>query len=203
MNGKLIVFEGVNEVGKSTLAASLYTNLFGRSIESELFAFPGNRVGTLGRHIYEMHHGAKRLGIDNINPTSLQLLHIAAHIDSVESLIIPALSKGKVVILDRFWWSTYVYGRATGANDKSLLQMIELECQHWGRWIPDIVFLVKREIPVTPLYDQADWDRIANLYEELANKETGKYPIERVRNDGPVDVAYTQVSRAVDLLLHG
>jgi thymidylate kinase len=200
MAGALIVFEGANEVGKSTLAAFLYTNLKLKGVPCDLLAFPGNENGTLGRHIYELHHGGIRFGVNRMEPTSLQLLHIAAHVDNIETAIVPALSAGRVVILDRFWWSAWVYGTAKGANARSLEQMVQIEHTHWGETRPSIVFLVRRRAPVTPLYDPVEWQQVARLYENLANRESGRYRIEPVDNDTTVDAAYSIVAQHVDAM---
>jgi thymidylate kinase len=201
MSGKLIVFEGANEVGKSTLAALLYTDLKTKGIDCELLAFPGNEDGTLGRHINDLHHGAVRFGVRQVQPTSLQLLHIAAHIDTIETRIVPAISANKVIILDRFWWSTWVYGMVHSANEQSLRMMLELERNHWGSVLPSIVFLVTRVAPLTPLYEKSAWQGIVALYSELAERERTGYPIEAVGNDRSLEKTYSQVSLSVKNLL--
>src|SRR5439155_12811025 len=93
----------------------------------EWVSFPGREIGTLGKLVYEIHHDAAKAGVKAIDPTSLQLLHIAAHIDAIEARILPALKQGRHVVLDRFWWSTLVYGIVNGANKRSLKAMIEVE----------------------------------------------------------------------------
>jgi thymidylate kinase len=197
MSGKLIVFEGANEVGKSTLAALLYTDLKTKGIECELLAFPGNEDGTLGRHINDLHHGAVRFGVRHIQPTSLQLLHVAAHIDAIETKIIPALSQGKVVVLDRFWWSTWVYGTAHSVSEQSLKLMLDIERSHWEMALPTVVFLMTRRIPLTPLYEMPAWRNIAALYDDLANRECPQYPIKTVSNDRSLEITYSEISRFV------
>ena len=82
--GRLIVFEGPDNVGKSTLAGHLTSRLCEAGIRCEQLAFPGNRPGSLGRLVYNLHHNASGLGFGKINATSLQMLHIAAHIDVIE-----------------------------------------------------------------------------------------------------------------------
>ena len=90
----------------------------------------------MGRLVYDLHHDADDLGLGEINPTSLQILHIAAHVDAIEERILPALRTGAWVVLDRFWWSTWVYGLAFGVPENSLETMIELELLHWGEVKP-------------------------------------------------------------------
>ncbi len=193
MTGKLIVFEGANEVGKSTLAALLFTDLRRRGVRCEHYAFPGNVAGTFGRHIYELHHGFRRFGINRINSTSLQMLHVAAHIDAIEDTIRPAIESGCVVLLDRFWWSTWVYGRASGADPTSIESVINIERHHWRDIRPSVVYLVKRKVPVTPLYDSGEWNKVADLYDGLAQREKGSCPVEVIGNDGPIDETFERL----------
>jgi dTMP kinase len=196
-SGKLIVFEGANEVGKSTLAALLYTSLKTKGVACDLFAFPGNVNGTLGRHVYELHHGAIRFGINRVDPTSLQVMHAAAHIDAIESTILPALTDDRIVILDRFWWSAWVYGTAHGAHERSLELIVQLEQSHWGVVRPAVIFLVTRQSPVTPMYEMTDWRKVANLYSSLARRERGNDHIKIIQNDGPLDVTFEAVAQVI------
>jgi dTMP kinase len=103
MEGKLIVFEGPDSVGKSTLCNSVFQIVQDAGHVATLESFPGKRDGSLGRLVYDLHHDLKRFGISKIDQTSLQLLHIAAHIDLIESIIKPKILQGCSAILDRFW----------------------------------------------------------------------------------------------------
>src|SRR3990172_5906938 len=118
--GNLYVFEGADGVGKSELSRRFFEHLTRSGIECEYLAFPGKDAGTLGKLIYDIHHESGRFGIHAISATSLQILHIAAHVDAIENRIIPALKAGRSVVLDRFWWSTEVYGIVAGAGKEIL-----------------------------------------------------------------------------------
>ena len=182
--GKLIVLEGPDGVGKSTLSERLTNRLRETGIVCEHLAFPGRQRGSLGSLVYDLHHEAPRLGLGDVNPTSLQLLHIAAHVDAIEGHILPALRAGTWVVLDRFWWSTWVYGTASGVPERSLEAMIELEQVHWAEVTPDVLFLVERESR-TP----DDGDGLQERYRELANREQSNLRVATLRNDSSVDEA--------------
>jgi thymidylate kinase len=122
--GKLLVFEGPDKTGKSSLAHGVTTWLEARGASPVLLGFPGNRPGTLGNLVYRVHHHPEDYGIRKLNPLSLQTLHIAAHIDAIEQVILPALRSGAWVVLDRFWWSTFVYGLAGNVDGRSLELLI-------------------------------------------------------------------------------
>ena len=143
--GKLIVFEGVDGVGKTTLSQNLAARLNDAGVSCEYLSFPGREHGSLGRLVYELHHNPSDLGVTDINLESLQIMHIAAHIDAIENRIIPAINAGRWIVLDRYWWSTWVYGGVLGISKRSLKAMIKLEQPHWKRIEPSVLFLVERE----------------------------------------------------------
>src|SRR5262249_34513872 len=127
---KLFVFEGVDGSGKTTLSRAFVQHLKALGYECDWLSFPGCENGTLGKHVYDIHHNRLDDPIRGVNSTSLQLLHIAAHIDTIERRILPALKQGRLLVLDRYWWSTLVYGIVAGANERSLKRMINIERLH-------------------------------------------------------------------------
>src|SRR5277367_194524 len=93
--GKLIVFEGPDGVGKSHLLGQTYKWLSDRGIHAVQASFPGNAENTLGQLVYDLHHAhSDRFQIPALNPLSLQVLHVAAHIDEIERVIRPAINGG-------------------------------------------------------------------------------------------------------------
>ena len=197
--GKLIVFEGVDGVGKSTLAQSLVGRLKEFPIPSECAAFPGREPGTIGRVIYEIHHDPGRFGIEGLSPESLQALHIAAHLDAIARAILPAPNDGTWVILDRFWWSTWVYGCVSGANRSVLDAMIGVERMQWDGTQPDVLFLVER----TDAPTSHDGEEHGAAYRTLYGAERSRYPVRKVQNDGPVDDTVSEILTVVDELVGG
>lgn len=187
LKGKLIVFEGVDCVGKSTLAQHLANHLSLEGTPCKYVAFPGREPGTLGSHVYLLHHDQNRFGIKSISSTSLQLLHIAAHIDAIENIILPALVSGYYVVLDRFWWSTWVYGLKDGVAYSSLEKMLDLEINHWGQVLPALVFLIHRSKPFCDDISVEQLTELHLLYNELIKREVKRYRIEIINNDESVE----------------
>jgi len=113
-------------------------------------------------------------------------MHIAAHVDTIEHRIRPALVQGEDVVMDRFWWSTLVYGIEQGVPRSSLELMIELELSHWGDLQPDIVFLVTRAQPLLAEISQTRFDMLTREYLTLAARNTSTVLID---NNGSIPAA--------------
>ncbi len=196
VQGRLIVFEGVDGVGKSTLAEHLTSRLTEAGIPCRFLAFPGRESGTLGRLVYDLHHDAPGLAVGDVNSTSLQVLHIAAHIDAIERKILPSLSAGTWIVLDRFWWSTWVYGAAFGVPEGSLEAMIDLEKLHWGHVEPDVLFLVERD-EGNPNESEESREQVLGRYRELADREQPVTRVVTLRNACSIEGALRVVWNAV------
>ena len=178
--GELYVFEGPDGVGKTTLAIELRNFLAGREIACDLYEFPGRREGTLGKLVYNIHRNPNEFGLNHLDPTALQMMHVAAHVDAIENMILPSLHAGHAVILDRYWWSTWVYGSMYGARRSSLEQIIRLENQHWGKILPSKIFLVSRNsVALSKRENPA-----AEKYRQLAQQESSKYDVRLIENKG-------------------
>ena len=185
--GRLFVFEGPDGVGKTALATAFAEHLTARGADCEFMSFPGREDGTLGHLVYRLHHEPDFLGVKSIQPTSVQVLHVAAHIDAIETRILPALSIGRHVVLDRFWWSTWVYGVVAKANRQALRSMIRAERACWGAARPSAVFLITRVTSLREAEVAGCWQELCSEYRSLAQGERRRYPVNVVPNDITVE----------------
>lgn len=185
--GRLFVFEGPDGVGKTTLISHLRCKLEALDLLPITLSFPGNDLGTLGRLVYDLHHDSALLGVKRIPALSLQLMHVAAHIDAIDNQIVPSLHRGQFVLLDRFWWSTVAYGRLSGIREDCLQSMIQLEKTCWGSYKPAMVFLLDVELPHRPGEACKEWQSLRRLYIDLAEQECQEYPVSIINNSGPID----------------
>ena len=114
--GRLLVVEGPDGVGKTTVCRALAEDLLGRGHDVLQLSFPGKEPETVGELVYRVHHDDGPVRVRDISELAKQALHVAAHIDAIDRQIVPALEQGKTVLLDRFWWSAWVYGLVGGCN---------------------------------------------------------------------------------------
>ena len=191
--GRLIVFEGPDGVGKSTLSQAFVDRLKAMGLMCEHLSFPGKETGTVGRLVYDVHHNPAGYGLGKITATSLPL-HIAAHLDEIEQRIMPALSEGRWVILDRFWWSTWVYGCIDGVDRTTLDAIVEVERVHWHGIKPDALFLIDRS---NDSFDSEHRVQLREGYEDLYDSEKGRYPVQRVQNDDSIDESVDRLLAAL------
>ena len=171
--GRLIVFEGPDGVGKSTLAQALTNRLVAMGLSCEHLTFPGREEGTIGSLVYDVHHCPAEYGIGAITAASLQALHIAAHLDAIERRIIVALNEGRWVILDRFWWSTWAYGHVAAVDRATLDAMVQVERLHWCGVEPDALFLLDRH---NGSFDGDGRVQLRESYHLLYENEKSRYP---------------------------
>jgi thymidylate kinase len=188
---ELFVFEGPDGVGKSTVISAVEKHLRDAGVVCTRLSFPGNEPGTLGRHVYDLHHAPGRYGVEQMSPVSLQLLHIAAHIDAIERRILPLLRSGTTVLLDRYWWSTWVYGTVGGVPAAQLDAMLAVERHAWQGVQPASVFLLKRP-------DAARDPVLVEAYDRLAQREADCYPVVPLHNERSVDAT---VQNAVQIIM--
>ena len=118
--GFFITFEGGEGAGKSTQARRLATRLrtMGRAVT--LTREPGGSVGAEAIRALLVRGEA-----DRWSPVSETLLMYAARRDHIERTIAPALSRGEVVVCDRFLDSTRAYQGAGGGAPTSLISALE------------------------------------------------------------------------------
>ncbi len=103
MNGIFIAIEGIDGAGLSTQARLLYENLLMRGCKVVLTKEPTD--GLIGGLIKAALRGEWRT-----NPATLQLLFAADRSHHVNQQILPALKQGKIVITDRYKYSSIAYG---------------------------------------------------------------------------------------------
>ena len=101
--GGLVVFEGAEGVGKSTQVDLLLRRLTDAGIAAVSFREPGGTA--VGDRIREILLSPG----NEIAPAAEALLFMASRAELCAREIAPAIAAGKIVVLDRFFLSTYAY----------------------------------------------------------------------------------------------
>jgi dTMP kinase len=118
--GRFITFEGGEGAGKSTQAALLVRRLKTLALTIVQTREPGGSAGAeIIRHVL-LSGAAKPLG-----PETETVLFAAARVDHVNTVIVPALERGKWVVCDRFIDSTRVYQGVLGKVDPRIIRSLE------------------------------------------------------------------------------
>ena len=180
----LIIFEGLDGVGKTTLAYALVEKLRESSISCEYVTFHDEKERTLGRILPELYKDPDGFGLEGASPASIQALHVASHLDVIERRILPALNDSRWVVLDRSWWSAWAYGTVDQVDEELLEAIIGVEILKWGHISPLAVFVLERK---TTDIDSQKGIELQEAYAELIARERGKYPVVVINNDSSVD----------------
>jgi dTMP kinase len=151
--GVLVVLEGIDGSGKSTQAALLVEKLRGKGFDVVYFREPTR--GRWGRKIKK-----KALYSDSLSPQEELDLFLKDRKENVDKNLKPALSGRKIVILDRYYYSTIAYQGARGINIKRIRRMNEEFVIK-----PDLVFILDIS-PQKGLERIVDRQRKDKLFEE-------------------------------------
>ena len=137
--GRLLVFEGGEGSGKSTQLRRLSATLEGQHVAHVCLREPGGTP--LGTEV-------RRVLLDrasDITPRAEALLFMASRAQLVEREIRPALARGEVVLLDRFFLSTYAYQIAGHGLPEAEVRAANAFAT--GGLIPDLTLLL--DFPVS------------------------------------------------------
>jgi len=147
MPGRLIVFEGVEGAGKSTQLERLFARLEAAGRSCITLREPG---GTLLGNWIRDGVLAKDWAID---PRAEAHLFMASRAQLVATEIRPALERGALVLLDRFFLSTYAYqigGRGLGEEEVRIANRLAT-----GGLVPDLTLLF--ELPAKVGLSRAEY----------------------------------------------
>jgi dTMP kinase len=133
--GLFITFEGMDGSGKTTQIRRLAERLRGMGrVVLETAEPGGTRIGAqIRRTLLDSAH-------QELSPTAELLLYFASRAQNVDELIVPALQRGEVVLVDRFTDSTLVYqgcGRDLGSD--TVVALDRIACRGLK---PDLTLLV-------------------------------------------------------------
>lgn len=151
--GVLVALEGIDGAGKTTQATRL-RDLLG---QDGLFVV-ASKEPTNGRWGTQLRQSAQ---LGRLSPEEELELFIRDRREHVDTLIAPALESGKVVIVDRYYFSTMAYQGARGMNPKRIQELNESFAP-----MPDLLVLidVPPEVGLQRIRGRGDKE---NLFEGL------------------------------------
>ena len=130
-HGYLVVIEGIDGAGKSTLASNIYIRLIDKDIPAVLTFEPTD--GPWGRKLRLSLSATERL-----RPEEELGLFIRDRQEHIEKIIHPSLQQGKIVVCDRYYFSTMAYQGARGLDPEVIRKKNEAFAPR-----PDLVFLLE------------------------------------------------------------
>jgi dTMP kinase len=132
--GKLIVFEGTDGAGKTTMISKLVEFLSNKYGPANVLSIKqptdmSRKTKLFQKMMYSNNH-------DDIDYRAVQLLTMSDRIQHIHEVIEPALKEGKFIICDRYVYTSYVNMLARGYNNETWFIDV-------AKYIikPDVVFL--------------------------------------------------------------
>jgi dTMP kinase len=193
--GKFIVFEGLDGSGQSTQTKLLRDFLVKKGDKVILTKEP-TLDSVAGKKIRKVLDKKEK-----ISARKLQELFTQDRKKHLEKVIIPALKKGKIVISDRYFFSSFAYGTVSGLNLDWLIKIND------EFLLPDLTFLLKVSPKIclerikkrgkerTLFEEKEKLARVWKIYQILLNRFQNVYIIEGER-------AKEEVFSQIKTLLH-
>lgn len=200
--GFFISFEGGEGAGKSTQIRRLAERLQAAGHDVVVTREPGGSPGAEAIRELLVNGAA-----DRWSPVTETLLMYAARRDHVERVIRPALSRGAIVLCDRFADSTRAYQGAGGDAPASLIA--SLEDHVLGGTIPDLTLIL--DLPAEVGLQRAEarggaarfeskglafHERLRAGYLEIARREPDRCVV--IEANAEIDAVTAAISDAVD-----
>lgn len=166
MVGKLIVIEGIDGTGKSTQAKLLSEKLQKMGYDVVFGKEPTD--GEFGKKI----RAALTKGFKN--PLEETMLFALDRMQDVQNNIAPALMKNKVVVLDRYYFSSMAYQGSKGIDSEQIREINE-----WFSPVPDLLIILDADPSVSVKRINRERDTFENVeylnnVREIFLNETGK-----------------------------
>lgn len=160
----IIVLEGSDNSGKTTQANKLINLLIGLGYSAKLLREPGGTVlGEQLRDIVLSHE---------LSPETMALLFSASRRHMMETHVLPAVDRGDIVVLDRFWPSQFVYQEMNPIHNRILCKISSMDVDG------DVKILLSpignyEERPSSQLVNGPSQDSISLRYAKFVSSDSG------------------------------
>jgi dTMP kinase len=168
--GLLICIEGLDRSGKTTQSHLLVENLKSKGFEAVYTTEPSN--GEIGRFIrrYVLQRHKR------ISAHIEALLFAADRIDHVEREIKPMLNEGKIVVSDRYIYSSFAYQGAAGLDMRWIREI--------NRMVPEPDLAIYLEVPIEVIMERLKRKRGKSIMESREIQEKVREVYIKLVKDG-------------------
>jgi len=166
----LICIEGLDRSGKTTQSHLLVENLKSKGFEAVYTTEPSN--GEIGRFIrrYVLQRHKR------ISAHIEALLFAADRIDHVEREIKPMLNEGKIVVSDRYIYSSFAYQGAAGLDMRWIREI--------NRMVPEPDLAIYLEVPIEVIMERLKRKRGKSIMESREIQEKVREVYIKLVKDG-------------------
>lgn len=193
-SGKFIVIEGLDGSGQSTQANLLRNFLIEKGYEVVLTKEPtkDSEAGKKIREILDKKVEAK--------PAKFQTLFAQDREEHLKNLIMPSLEENKIVVSDRYYFSSFAYGAANGVDLEWLIKIND------EFLLPDLTFILKtnpevclerikkRDTKLTLFEEKEKLAKVWQTFEILPRRFENVYIIDGER---PIEEVFEEVKNLV------
>ncbi len=203
-NGTLIVFEGTDGAGKTTMIAKTKEYLSERfGAERILIEKQPTDLSRKTRLFQKMMYCSKH---EEINYRAVQLLTLSDRVQHNHEVIIPALKEGKIIICDRYLYTSIANMLARGYRSETWFFDA---CKEIVK--PDITFLayVEPKLAIERIRSRPeecnrhlDEELLQNVAKEFLSmrEQADFHTLDTSKN---ADVAFSQVKNELDIYFEG
>ena len=197
--GKLIVFEGTDGAGKTTLIKLTYKYLKDKYPDKEIILLKqptdeARNSRLFQKMMFDENH-------ENINYRAVQLLTLSDRVQHNHEVIIPALKEGKIIICDRYIYTSIANMKARNYRNENWFYLASKEIIK-----PDISFLafVEPEIAISRIKAREE-EKDRYLDESLLHRVTNEFLLLALQEDLKVidsstssDITFEYIKKELD-----
>ena len=186
--GLLIVLDGVDGSGKGTMVKEAHKFLLKKGVpKSRILTAAEPTHGYFGKKVRELLDTQ----IDpKLNARQFLDLYVADRKEHLEKEIAPALAVGKIILCDRFKYSTFVYQQLQG------IPVEKIRALHLGMPKPDLVFIL--DLPVEHALKRIERRKKKEVFERKAFMEKVRFGFLGLQKTFPSEeIVFIDASRGV------
>ena len=204
ISSKFIVFEGNEGTGKSTHIQSVSEYLKEINVNHVVTREPGGTE--FGESVREVLLNKN----SNLDPLSEAMLFYSSRIVNYNHIILKALNEGKLVICDRFHYSTFVY-QGLAENNKQVIKLHNVLNEYFSRKISLIIHLdasIKTCLSristrkVSDKFEKQGEEFLIKIKDSYREAFKGNGKVATIMTDNDKSVVWKNIKKQIDALLN-